>query len=66
VGTHKVLRISFEEQLLTEEKLRKFVKQQLEEKNKKIISLKKKIRLEIKLKKSEKNCKHIGYKPVLS
>jgi len=46
VGTHKVLRISFEEQLLTEEKLRKFVKQQLEEKDKKIISLKKKLKEE--------------------
>jgi len=41
LGTYKAFRISLEEQLLTEEKLRKFVEQQLMEKDKKVIFLKK-------------------------
>jgi L-fucose isomerase-like protein len=44
VDTNKVLRISLDKQLLIKEKLRKFVEQQLEEKDKKIISLKKKLK----------------------
>jgi hypothetical protein len=35
LGTSEALRIPLEEQLLTEEKLRKFVEQQLEERDKK-------------------------------
>jgi hypothetical protein len=44
VGTGKAFRISFKDQLLTEEKLRKFIKQQLKEKN--IISLEKQLKEE--------------------
>ena len=46
VGTSKALGIFLEEQLITEEKLRKFVKQQLEEKDTKIISLEKQLKEE--------------------
>jgi len=46
VGTSKALEIFLEEQLITEEKLRKFVKQQLEEKDTKIISLEKQLKEE--------------------
>jgi hypothetical protein len=44
VDTSKALRISSKEQLLTKEKLRKFVKQQLEKNDKKIMSLEKKLK----------------------
>jgi hypothetical protein len=43
VGTSKTLRISLEEQILTKEKIRKFTKQQLDEKDKKIMSLEKQL-----------------------
>jgi len=39
VGTSKALGISLDEQILIEKKLRKFAEQQLEEKDKKIMSL---------------------------
>ena len=44
MGTSKVLRISLDEQLFTEEKLRKFVEQQLMEKDKEVMSLDKSLK----------------------
>jgi hypothetical protein len=46
VSTSKALKISLKEQLLIKEKLRKFVEQQLEENDKKIMSLKKQLKKE--------------------
>ena len=47
MGTSKAFRISLKEQLLTEEKIRKFVEQQLELKDKKIMSLEKQLKKEM-------------------
>jgi hypothetical protein len=44
VNTSKPFGISLEEQLLTKEKLRNFIEQQLEEKDKKIMSLDKQLK----------------------
>jgi DNA-directed RNA polymerase subunit K/omega len=46
LDSSKALKISLEEQLLIEKILRKFVEQQLEEKDKKIISLEKQLKEE--------------------
>ena len=46
LDSSKALKISLEEQLLIEKNLRKFVEQQLEEKDKKIISLEKQLKEE--------------------
>jgi DNA-directed RNA polymerase subunit K/omega len=46
LDSSKALKISLEEQLLIEKKLRKFVEPQLEEKDKKIISLEKQLKEE--------------------
>jgi hypothetical protein len=45
-GTSKTFKISLEEQLLTKEKLRKFVEQQLMEKDKKVVFLDKQLKEE--------------------
>jgi len=44
VGINKALTISLDEQILTKTKLRKFAEQQLEEKDKKIMSLEKQLK----------------------
>jgi DNA-directed RNA polymerase subunit K/omega len=46
LDSSKALKISLEEQLLIENNLRKFVEQQFEEKDKKIISLEKQLKEE--------------------
>jgi DNA-directed RNA polymerase subunit K/omega len=46
LDSSKALKISLEEQLLIEKNLRKFVEQQFEEKDKKIISLEKQLKEE--------------------
>jgi hypothetical protein len=68
LGTSKVLRISLEEQLFAEEKLRKFVEQQLMEKDKshvfREIAEREKKWLETKLRKSKENWEQVGCKPI--
>jgi hypothetical protein len=71
VYTSKALRISLKEQLLIEDKLRKLVKQQLDEKTQEDHVLReatkrKKRRLKTKLRKSKKNWEHIGCKLILN
>jgi hypothetical protein len=60
-GTSKTFKISLEEQLLTKEKLRKFVEQQLMEKDKKVVFLDKQLKEEkVARNRSEKERGELG------